>query len=465
VADPEQEEETIRASRRAGFPWAIPGALVLLSGTMIGAMVYGLRTGTRMSVRSAPLVNAAMEIRLQATSSHLWFEEILSGDSQESMNEVWDHLESAEWYARAMLEGGTNDEGTFYPLEDPALRTEIREILARLGDFRRITTERWNARLVSAAGTEMDREYDEIFQGFLALAGHVEGQVRDAIDRDVRSFRRTQQALIAGAVLLALLIGAALVRYITSQARAEARAEELWEQLTHAARVGTMGELATGIAHEINQPLTAISTVSQTYTRLLQRGGVDPAEVREAMAGITAQAMRAGDVMRNLRSLVRGGESSREVVDVNALVRDVVKLARGHVEMRGARTRLDLGPHLPSALADRVQIQQVVLNLIQNGLESLNGTAGDGAEITVATRAHGTDEIEVRVIDRGTGISYDAEEHLFQPFFTTKGSGLGLGLSICWSIVSAHDGRLWFTRNPDRGTTMHFTLPTAGERT
>ncbi|MGQ0721269.1 MAG: sensor histidine kinase [Candidatus Eiseniibacteriota bacterium] len=451
-----------RRRLRALPPWSVTAAMAGVSALLVGAMVYALRTGIRMSVEHAPLVDAAMEIRLGATTAHLWFEEILSGDRHESMDQVWAHLDAADWYAGAMLEGGTNAEGTYVPLRDPELRLRIEQVRARLADFRHITSERWMARGESGAGTSIDQRYDAVFESFVILADSVETGIQANVARDVQAFRRTQLALIAGSILLSVLAGAVIARYLAERDRAEREAAELRERLTHLARVGTVGEMATGIAHEINQPLTAIATLAQACRRMADSGAMRPGELGNALESISAQALRAGDVIRHLRSLVRQRASERSEVDINELVREVCRLAAVDTRMHRVGVRLDLAPGLPHALADPVQIQQVVLNLIRNAVEAMDGVPGARDTIEVRTGLRGRDHIEVGVSDSGPGLSGEAAERVFDPFFTTKSTGLGMGLSISRSIVASHGGDLWYTPNADRGITMRFSLPLGG---
>ena len=250
----------------------------------------------------------------------------------------------------------------------------------------------------------------------------------------------------------------------TDQVHAEEEARTHRERLAHVTRLSTVGEMAAGIAHEINQPLTAIATFAQACQRLLRSPEPDTEEVIDALDQVDKQALRAGEVIRRLRTMVRKRESVRERVDVNSLVRDIVKLAELDGRVRDYDIVQNLEPGLPRVLVDPVQIQQVVLNLVRNGREAMQGVAGEESQITVGSRRAGEREIEILVEDQGMGISAEDEAELFHPFYTTKGSGMGMGLSICLSIVAAHGGRLWFTRNPKQGTTFHFTLPIAMAR-
>lgn len=251
----------------------------------------------------------------------------------------------------------------------------------------------------------------------------------------------------------------------THQVHAEEEARTHRERLAHVTRLSTVGEMAAGIAHEINQPLTAIATFAQACQRLLRVPEPEHDEILDALDQIDKQALRAGEVIRRLRTMVRKRESVRERVDINGLVRDIVKLAELDGRVHDYDISQKLEPGLPRVLVDPVQIQQVVLNLVRNGREAMQGVARPSdAKITVASRRAGESEIEVTVEDQGMGVSEEDEAELFHPFYTTKGSGMGMGLSICLSIVAAHGGRLWFTRNPKQGTTFHFTLPIAMAR-
>lgn len=443
--------------------WPIYLTLVTFAVLMIGAMVYVLRTGTRLTVRHTPLLKAAMEIRLEGAEAHLWLEEILSGDRETDMSEVWGHLDAADWYARAMMEGGTNAEVTIHPLQDPALRAQIQEVRSSLADFRKISAERWEHKVDAMAGSDIDEKNDEVFREFVRIADDVETSIRASIASDLLAFRRTQIGLIVGAALLTFLMGLVIAGYLAERARAEHEANELREELAHVTRVGTLGETAAGIAHEVNQPLTAIATVAQASRRLLDAGHHDVAELRAALDGIVEQALRAGDVTRRLRSLMSRSRTRTEVVSINALVEGARRLAAGEAGLSGVRVRVDLDSELPPVSADPILIQQVLLNLVRNGAEATNG-AEDDREILIRTaRGEQRGMVEVAVVDRGSGVSADVAKGLFQPFYSTKEEGLGMGLSISSSIIAAHGGKLWYTNNPGRGTTMRFTLPATRE--
>jgi len=238
---------------------------------------------------------------------------------------------------------------------------------------------------------------------------------------------------------------------------------ELRDKLTHLARVSTMGEMATSIAHEVNQPLTAISSYAQACRRMIEAGSNQDAEVLRALSRISEEAHRAGGIVHRLKDLVRKHDTTRVQCDLDALLRDVEQLASVDARLHDVELRLVLAPSIPPVLADGIQIQQVVLNLIRNGIDALEGTDADIREVVVRGLEREEGEVEVSVCDNGCGLPAETDATLFEPFFTTKEGGIGVGLSISRSIITAHGGRMWCSRNPDRGTTFFFTLPTMPE--
>jgi two-component system sensor kinase FixL len=246
---------------------------------------------------------------------------------------------------------------------------------------------------------------------------------------------------------------------ITDRRHAEDEARVLQERLTHFSRLSTMGEMAAGLAHEINQPLSAIATYAQASQRLLRQPEPDLADVVAALEQINAQALRAGEVIRRLRNFVKNREVKREPVDCGRLLEDLSTLAETDARLHNIRLRLDCQGSLPTVYADPIQLQQVVLNLVRNAIDAMTDAPEDRREVVLMSRASEEGEVEVIVADHGSGLAPEATEHLFNPFFTTKASGTGLGLAISRSIVRAHGGRLWHTPNDGCGVRFHFTLP------
>jgi two-component system sensor kinase FixL len=238
-------------------------------------------------------------------------------------------------------------------------------------------------------------------------------------------------------------------------------ADEMRTRLAHVARIGTLGEMVSGIAHEVNQPLTAIANYANACRRMIASGQAQPSELGGALEKIAAQAERAGEVIRGLRNLLRKRNQVREPLDCNQLVREVVRITDFELRQSGFRLVQTLAPSLPSVVGDGVQIQQILINLIRNAFEAMHQRSSqDVVEISTGTNG---DWVEILVADSGPGIPAAVAERLFEPFFTTKTQGIGLGLSICKSIMEAHKGHLQFSTNAWGGTTFHIRLPAAPE--
>ncbi len=248
------------------------------------------------------------------------------------------------------------------------------------------------------------------------------------------------------------------IRDLTEQQAAKRRIQDLQAELLHASRLSVMGQMASTMAHELNQPLTAVMNYLEAARHLLESGPQSAARVGELMARAVGQAERAGDVIRKLRQFVSKGETDRRAESLNRLVEEALALALVGARQSGVRVSLDLDRNLMPVLVDAVQIQQVVLNLVRNAVEAME--AVERRELIIATCVIAGEKMaEVRVVDSGPGIAPEVADRLFQPFVTTKQSGMGLGLSICREIVEAHHGRLTVVANPSGGTVFRLTLP------
>ena len=250
------------------------------------------------------------------------------------------------------------------------------------------------------------------------------------------------------------------VRDLTERQEAERRIQDLQAELVHASRLSVMGQMASTMAHELNQPLTAVMNYLEAGRQLLAGTAGAPERVGEVLEKAVAQAQRAGEVIRQLRQFVSKGETEHRIQSLNRLVEESLALALVGAKQRGVRASLELDPALPSVLVDPVQIQQVVLNLVRNAIEAME--AVDRRELVIGTRAILDQEMaEVIVADTGPGIAPELADRLFQPFVTTKPTGMGLGLSICREIVEAHRGRLTAAPGSSGGTVFRVTLPIA----
>jgi C4-dicarboxylate-specific signal transduction histidine kinase len=256
----------------------------------------------------------------------------------------------------------------------------------------------------------------------------------------------------------------AAARYERERRRAEAAEEELRARqhqagLAHAARLSTLGGMAAGLAHEINQPLSAIVSYASGSARRIRAGDVDPAALLEVVDAIADEALRAGEILRRIREFVRNTEATRYRVDLSALVRDALHFAEVEARELGIAFRLALAPQPLEVDVDALALEQVILNLVRNAFEAMADGGGGPRELSLETAAAAGDAVELIVRDTGGGVAQGTASRLFEPFFTTKPDGLGLGLPISRSIVEAHGGQLWAATEGGRGATFHVLLP------
>jgi PAS domain S-box-containing protein len=245
---------------------------------------------------------------------------------------------------------------------------------------------------------------------------------------------------------------------ITERKRAEKDARQHQAHLAHVLRLNTMGEMAAGLAHEINQPLGAIANYAQGCTRRLRGGAIDAAGLLPIVEEIASEALRAGEIIRRLRDLVRKEGPREAAVDLSALIRESTRIIEPEALGSGIRVEVALPPDLPHVTCDSIQIEQVLLNLLLNGVEAVRASGSGERSLTISAAIAGAAGVQVDVRDSGGGVP-DPPADVFKPFFSTKPNGLGMGLSISRSIIEAHGGRLWAARNADHGSTFRFTLP------
>jgi C4-dicarboxylate-specific signal transduction histidine kinase len=249
------------------------------------------------------------------------------------------------------------------------------------------------------------------------------------------------------------------VQDLTELRQAEEALRKAQGELAHVTRVKTLGELAASIAHEINQPLTAIVADATASLNWLKKSEPRLDLVREALEGIVADGHRAGDVIQRIRQLATKSHPQKARLDTNDLIHGVVPLVRTEVLKHQVSLRLALASALPPALGDRVQLQQVIINLVMNGVEAMALVDDRPRELVIRSEGHDGDRVLVAVQDAGVGLDPLQMDRLFNAFFSTKPGGMGMGLSISRSIIEGHGGRLWATPNPKHGATFQFTLP------
>jgi PAS domain S-box-containing protein len=252
---------------------------------------------------------------------------------------------------------------------------------------------------------------------------------------------------------------ATISRDITQQRRAEEALRVAREELARVSRVLTMGELAGSIAHEVNQPLTAVLASAGACMRWLSAEPPNVAEAREAAECVKQDATRASDVIRRIRALFAGDEPSKSIVPLSEAIRDAVSVIEGEARAQGVTVKASVAPDVPMVLGDRIQLQQVIMNLALNAVEAMKSVANGPRLLEICAQADGPGKVRVLVRDSGPGLSTAERNRVFDAFYTTKARGMGMGLAICRSIVDAHGGKLWATANPDSGETFQFTVP------
>jgi two-component system sensor kinase FixL len=254
-----------------------------------------------------------------------------------------------------------------------------------------------------------------------------------------------------------------LIRDLTEQRQSEEEALRQREEMVNVSRLSMMGEMAAAMAHELNQPLTAIANYAAASIRLLEQGAADSlADVRDALQEIKDQAHRAGDVIQRTRSFTKSADGTRTVTRIHEVAALIRSLATLDTKANNIQLKWEIPADLPPVVVDSVQIQQIILNLVRNAVDAMEDIPADRRQISVTAKLTAPHEIRLEVSDRGTGVSEAAAANIFNAFYTTKSAGMGMGLAICRTIARAHGGQLGFRNNEpeEGGATFFFTLPT-----
>ena len=255
-----------------------------------------------------------------------------------------------------------------------------------------------------------------------------------------------------------LAYGVTALRTRAERSRAEHALREAQGELAHVGRVMIMGELTASIAHEINQPLAAVVANANACFRWLANSTPNLDEARDAISRIVRDGNRASDVIRRIRALVQKGDTEKTLLDINEVIQEVVSLTHSEIQKSGVVLKMNLAASLPRVSGDRIQLQQVILNLVMNGIEAMNTVTDRPREMMIRSSAHESDKVLVAVQDSGVGIDSQNLDKIFDSFYTTKSQGMGMGLAISRSIVENHGGRLWAVPNDGPGATFQFTL-------
>jgi two-component system, LuxR family, sensor kinase FixL len=413
--------------------WSHDKRYVRKDGTICWVSVSGtvLHDETGRPVRSLAAI-------VDITDRHM-AEEALR-ESEAKYRGLYESLRDA--YVRVDLEGMLLEWNGAYGAMLGYSDEELRQLT-----YQAITPDRWNvAEAKIIAGQVLVRGYSEVYE---------------------KEYRRKDGTVFPVELRTFLLRDGsgrpsglwAIVRDLSERRRAEEESQALRDELAHVTRVSTLGELTASLAHELNQPLTAIQSNAQTAQRLLERGGVAAGELTDILEDIVADNRRASEMIRHLRAALKKGKTAVQPLDVGELVQEVTALVLPDILKRDATLSLDLAEETPQVRGDKIQLQQVLMNLMVNSLDAMENS--EGGHLWVRIRVHEPGEVQISVEDSGPGIPGDRLEGIFEPFYTTKPEGLGMGLAICRSITRAHGGRLWVENRPEGGAAFHLRLPAA----
>lgn len=469
-----------------GVPWRMHVVITAAALVTVSAVAFGFHKGLRMTAGHAPLVDATMEIKLAATTAHLWFEEIVTGDRHEEMDTVWQQLDLADWYARAMLSGGESAEGVFLPLEDAAMRQDIQSVQRGLADFRRLTKKRWAAAETSGIGTEIDQEYDQAFTTLLDQTDKVETCLQRNINEDLKSFGRTQTAVIAVCLALALVVGSTFHRFdrrraqdlrdldqmnaslagqIAERERAEQAVRKLNAELEQRVASRTTELTAVNneleafcysVSHDLRAPLRAMSGFSQALAE--DYGERLDDQARDYLTRIQNAGRNMGSLIDDLLTLSRltRADLSCRQVDLSELSREVAAGLRQREPEREVTMNIEEGL---TAFGDPRMLRILLENLLANAWKFT--ARRDSALIDVGTTSqNGTRAFFVR--DDGAGFDMKYANKLFGAFqrlhSTAEFEGSGVGLATAQRIVHTHGGKVWAEGRVGQGATFYFTL-------
>ncbi len=299
-------------------------------------------------------------------------------------------------------------------------------------------------------------------ESFLRRIRYLYGSPEDDLDllqfKDGRVFERFSRPLVRDGMVVERVWS---FRDITERKKAEAKAREHQSELAHVWRVNTMGEMASGLAHELNQPLCAILNYANASLRMMKNDVAASGELIDPIEQIATQAERAGEIIKRIRGLVAKRKPHTSAVDINSLAREVVEMEKSEANLKSITMQSELAEDVPQVFVDNVEIEEVILNLVRNAFDAMSDVSVERREVTIVTCMTKNDAVEICVRDTGKGLA-DLGEEIFDSFFTTKVDGLGIGLSISRTIVESHGGKLWAETNPDCGASFRFTLPVKG---
>ncbi len=423
-------------------------SIAAISAIVLLIMAFSFFMSDKMINKYGPLVDAAMEIKLEATTAHLWLEEILSGDRFNSLESVLFRIDESAWYANAMLYGGKNTEGSYQPLEDESLRTEIVLVIKKLDEFKDLTLKRFDNYETSVAGTDVDQQYDQLFESFIRSADNVETLLQQKILLEKRSYESLQIILTIIVILLGCLAILVQFRYDRSH-------EDSQRKILESSSL--KDEFIAAASHELRTPMVVLSG----YTELLLDNPKLGEEVKKEY--FTRILDKIDTISRLIDELldVSRMESGRLIHVEYAPVKIFNIAQKAMLQFEDGNHSCQLTTHFDDEQleldADCGKLFQVFENLIGNAIKY----SPDGGQVEI--KGERTDGLyKVTVADEGIGLDPMQQKHVFQKFYRanpSKTMGLGIGLYLVKHIIESHNGRIWFDSSPGKGTTFSFTLP------
>lgn len=438
---------------------------------MLGTMFYSFTTGRNMAQRYTPLQDAAMEIKLEATTAHLWFEEAISGDRTINLEIVWGHLDQAEWYAKAMLDGGENHEGKYLPLEDQSLRQKIEETITEIRAFRSIATQRWAEQLKSGVGSSIDQRFDKSFENFLLSADNVETGLQQKMKRELKRFNFLQVVLLVFTLLLGLFAGVLLRKYSSNLKKAhdelEEKVKERTKELTQEVIVRkkaeekaeaanqAKSEFLSFMSHELRTPMNAVLGFGQMLE-------LDADKLTHTHRQNVREILDAGNhllhLINELLDLAKIESSKMDINIEQIVVHDVlqksIKLIKAHAIERHIEITDLVSKENHIVYADETRLKQVLVNILSNAVKynSKNG------KITLKSEISDNQRLRISVTDTGKGLTVEEIDKLFTPFerLDQKSNieGTGIGLVITKKMMELMNGTIGIMSIKEEGTTF-----------
>lgn len=432
------------------------------------SLAYLSHLGNQMVAQHSPLVDASMEIKTNVVLHHLWLEELIQGDPTVNSKKVWAYLDASEWYAKAMIYGGKNHEGTFIPLDDPELNIQIKGVIQKIIQLRKDGGKRLNNPEYRRIGSATDQEFETSFKLVMQQANHVESYLKKAIERQISWFNQISSALI---FIFSIISVAVLIGYVFYERRRKFDLEKyqrLTEELNQAQKMDAVGTLVGGIAHDFNNMLAAIT--GNVY--LAKKAASELPKVVNRLEKVEDVSLRAANMISQLLTFSRKGMVNIKEIPLNSFIKETLKFIRVSLPENIILHKFFCSEHL-NIKGDTTQLYQVLINLINNARDAVENVKHPS--ITVRLEAYQADETmiehnsnfkigsyaHISVEDNGYGIPEPQLEHIFEPFFTTKeqGKGTGLGLSMIFGALKTHHGVVTVDSTEGKGSTFNIYIP------